>query len=354
MVLAAAIGFGNPALAMAEPSEAAAEVDEVPDSGEATAPDWMVEHDAEAADALVKMSDAQIDSLVDRAVDTPDAVTGMERRVADLLFMAHSRDFDATITYRTGDVDIGESLATLHLGDEFRFLDPDESRKVLVDLWGNPPQSAEGNLGMIVPVDVGPAHPDGWGVVITYAKDGYVEDEDAADIDYDEVLDELKEGNEESNKARVEAGYGSMVLTGWAEPPRYDDEKKSLYWALRFKVDDNPDDSLNYAIRVLGRRGVLELNAVSTMSQLATIKPAMENVYKAVEYKPGNRYADFNPDLDEVAAYGLGGLVLGKMALKTGLIAGVLKFLVAFKKFILIGLVAIVAFGRRLLGRKES
>jgi len=49
-------------------------------------------------------------------------------------------------------------------------------------------------------------------------------------------------------------------------------------------------------------------------------------------------YSDFDPDLDEVAAYGIGALVAGKVMAKTGLLAVALVFLKKFGVFILIGL----------------
>ena len=40
-----------------------------------------------------------------------------------------------------------------------------------------------------------------------------------------------------------------------------------------------------------------------------------------VEFDDGNRYSDFNPDIDTVAAYGIGGLIAGKLAAKAGIFA---------------------------------
>jgi uncharacterized membrane-anchored protein len=157
-----------------------------------------------------------------------------------------------------------------------------------------------------------------------------------------------------ATSARTAQGYPALHLRGWAEPPRYVPEIRSLYWAQELAADGAPEGSLNYAIRVLGRKGVLELNAVGAMSQLPQIKPAMERVYALVEFKQGNRYIDFDPDLDEVAAYGIGGLIAGKVALKAGLFAGLLKLLIAGKKLIFVLAIGLVAGIKGLLGRNKK
>ncbi len=45
-----------------------------------------------------------------------------------------------------------------------------------------------------------------------------------------------------------------------------------------------------------------------------------------MSFTKGEQYADFNPSLDQVAAYGIGGLIAGKVLAKVGLFAVILKF----------------------------
>ena len=46
---------------------------------------------------------------------------------------------------------------------------------------------------MLLPANIGPHEPECWGVIITYDEDGYVKDDDAAKINYDDLLKEMKE-----------------------------------------------------------------------------------------------------------------------------------------------------------------
>jgi uncharacterized membrane-anchored protein len=56
-----------------------------------------------------------------------------------------------------------------------------------------------------------------------------------------------------------------------------------------------------------------------------------------------------------VAAYGLGALVAGGVAAKTGLLAKLLALPVAFKKVIILGVVAVAGVaGKVLFGRKRE
>jgi len=260
----------------------------------------------------------------------------------------------ASLKPQSGAVVLPGSLAALNLTDAFRYLTPADSQRLIEEGWGNPPGSGEGTLGMIVPAAVNPLGEEGWGVIISYAADGHIADDDASSIDYADVLKEMQESTDANNEERAKAGFETVNLVGWAEPPRYDAASKKIYWAKDLVFGDNPDHTLNYYIRVLGREGVLELNAVAGMSQLATVRESMKQVVGLADFTEGNRYADFNPDTDQVAAYGLAALVAGGVAAKTGLFAKLLALLVAFKKFVIIGVLAVGGLAAKLFKRKPA
>src|SRR4051812_21520311 len=159
-------------------------------------------------------------------------------------------------------------MATIRLPKSFRFLGPEGSRRLLTEAWNNPPEAAQGVLGMLVPARVSPLTQEGWGIVITYDDDGYVNDSDAASIDYNKLLREMQSATAEANEERRKQGRRPVTLVGWAEPPAYDAAAHKLYWAKELAFDNRPEHTLNYNIRILGRRGVLVLNAVSDMKQL--------------------------------------------------------------------------------------
>ena len=274
----------------------------------------------------------------------PPAIPQQERQSAE--------QFMASLKPQHGTIKLPGDVATLQLSDDFYYLSPGDAEHLLTAGWGNPPGNK--TLGMIIPQAVSPISRNGWGVVITYLDDGHVSDADANKIDYNDLLKKMQKADEEENEERKKQGYSGLHILGWAEPPSYDAQTHKMYWAKELKADDAQGNTLNYAIRVLGRKGVLELNAVAAMSDLAMIKQQMPTVLAFTNFSDGNKYTDFNASTDKVAAYGLAALVAGGIAAKAGLFAKLGLLLLAAKKFIVIGLVAIAGFFRKLFGGKSK
>ncbi len=239
----------------------------------------------------------------------------------------------------TGSVDIGSNLARLDIPKGFKFLNAKQSQYVLHDLWGNPP--SESTLGMIFPTEAGELIPTTWAIEISYDEDGHVKDDDAKDIKYDELLSDMQKEVEGANDERKKAGYSTHELTGWASPPYYDEKEKKLHWAKRILFEGDSAETLNYNIRVLGRKGVMVLNAIGSMDQLAEIKSHINPVLTSINFTKGNQYADFDESIDKTAAYGIGGLIAGGVLLKTGLLAKIGIVLLKFSKLIIIGAAAV-------------
>jgi uncharacterized membrane-anchored protein len=266
---------------------------------------------------------------------------------------AQMEEIASSLKWQTGTITLKDGLATIKLTDNFRYLDPADSEKVLHDLWGNPPGSK--NLGMIFPANVGPLSRDGWGIEISYEADGYVKDNDADKINYTDLLKQMQQDVKDGNEQRVKDGYPAMQLIGWAAPPRYDKETHKLYWAKELKLEGDSDSGLNYNIRILGRRGVLVLNAIAGMDQLGTIDKEVPEILSMVDFQPGNTYADFDPKIDKIAEYGLATLVAGGAlgaAAKLGLLGLLWKYIIvvvfALKKALIVVIVAIVGLFKKI------
>jgi uncharacterized membrane-anchored protein len=257
---------------------------------------------------------------------------------------------ESSLHYQQGQITLKSGLATISLPDAFRYLSPVDAETVLFKIWGNPPGAKP--LGMIVPAGMSILSPSSWAVIITYNNDGYVKDADAGKIDYSGLLQKMQEATREASKKRVEQHYPSMELVGWAAPPVYDKDTHKMYWAKEIHFGDSKHNTLNYNIRVLGRHGVLVLNAVAPMDIFPQIQEQTPDVVKMVDFTEGNRYADFNHSTDKVAAYGLAALVVGGIAAKAGFFKILLVGLLAAKKFIIIGLIAFASFFKKIFKRK--
>jgi uncharacterized membrane-anchored protein len=263
-----------------------------------------------------------------------------------------SQQFEASLKYQKGNIALPGGIATLKIPESFRYLDAKDAERVLVEAWGNP--SASGTLGMLFPADVSPLAKDSWGVVITYEEDGHVSDKDADSINYDDLLKEMKEGVAERNKDRQKEGYRTIDLVGWAAKPYYDKAAHKLYWAKELSFGGDAEHTLNYNIRILGRKGVLVLNAVSGMSQLQGIKKDMQTVLAFTDFNAGYRYGDYDSKTDKTAAYGIAALVAGGVAAKAGLFAKLFGVLLAAKKLIIVGVAAAGAYIAKLFKKKDD
>jgi uncharacterized membrane-anchored protein len=261
---------------------------------------------------------------------------------------AQLKGFIDSLKFRSGDIAVPEAEAKFHLGTQFRYLDKADARRVLEELWGNPPD--ESILGMVVPTATPLDSEKSWAVVVTYSDEGYVSDEDAAKTDYSALLTELKEATREENAARKEAGYEPVELVGWAVPPRYDAASKKLYWAKEIAFQGGEQHTLNYDVRVLGRRGFLSLNAVAGMSELGAVQSGMQQLLPSAEFDAGARYADYDSSSDKAAGYGIAALIGGGIAAKTGLLAKLGALLIAGKKLIIFLFIGLAAFVRKLFG----
>ncbi len=236
------------------------------------------------------------------------------------LFM---EEMEASLQYQKGDIPLENGIGILKVPDGFGYLDPKQTEFVLVDLWGNP--DGTGTLGMIVPDNGGVMGEQAWAFILTYEEMGFVKDDDADDIDYNELLSVIQDEAKETNTERMRLGYEAIEIVGWAAKPYYDQTKKVLHWAKEIRFGESEETTLNYNVRILGRQGVVVLNAVASMADLPAVEENIDPVLNAFSYSDGNRYADFNPDIDEVAAWTIGGLVAGKVLAKAGILALLLK-----------------------------
>jgi uncharacterized membrane-anchored protein len=253
---------------------------------------------------------------------------------------------------QSGRIVLRDGLATLDVPQDFYFLDAKDTERVLTEAWHNPPGG--GDLGMLFPADQTPFDDDAWAVTIRYDEDGHVSDSDAADIDYGDLLKEMREDIRDANPERTKAGYPEIELVGWAEPPHYDAGTRKLYWAKELRFGDSPETTLNYEIRALGRKGILSMTFVAGTEQLEVINAKRESVLAMADFNEGNRYQDFDASIDKVAAYGIGALIAGKVAAKAGLLAAGLVLLKKFGVVILVALGAVARKAKSVLARSST
>ncbi|WP_171899823.1 MULTISPECIES: DUF2167 domain-containing protein [unclassified Rhizobium] len=236
------------------------------------------------------------------------------------------------LDFQQGAIKLPEAKATLNVPQGFYYLNPADTKTVLVDIWGNPPQAAEGTMGMIFPAKYAPTDIEAWGSVVQYSADGYVSDADAATTNYDELLQNIKNSIRENNVEREKQGFQKITLIGWASTPHYDKSAHAMHWArdLLFGDDMRAPHTLNYSVRTLGRQGVFEFDFVAGLNQLKEIEAVIPTVTTLVQFDTGMAYTDY-VEGDKIAAYGMAGMIAAgagaKIAAKVGLLALAAVFL---------------------------
>lgn len=244
-----------------------------------------------------------------------------------------------------GTAKIG-TVAEVKLGDGWLFLQSIQGRRFLKDIGNEDDPTV---LGVAVPPDFLESSAF---AVYSYEDDGHVADDEQPN--YDELLEEMKASTAEGSKERRAHGRAGVELIGWAEPPHYDKVAHKLYWAKQLKFDDSDGLTLNYNVRILGRAGHLVVTGVGGIEQLPLVAEHNKKLLEVTNFISGQRYEDFDPSYDKVAAYGIGGLIAGKLALKVGLFAKLLVLLKVALKPILVGLVVIGGVIAKLFGRKKA
>lgn len=236
-----------------------------------------------------------------------------------------------------GEVKLPACHGTMRIPTGYIFINRDRAHKLLAEYWNNPESSITGLVGALVPNKALAYYQIGLAYVITYEKIGYVSDDDANDVDYDDLLKDMQNASKEANKALPEDQRSKIV--GWAISPKYVQDKHFLVWAK--ELDFGGARTLNYDMRILGKEGLVSINAVADMTDLMVIASSEEEFVNCFKYDSGYAYEDFDASKDKVSEWTIGGLVAGSVLAKTGFFAKLGVLLLKFWKIIAVGVAAI-------------
>lgn len=232
-----------------------------------------------------------------------------------------------------------------------------EGAKHFMEATENPTSGSELGILLCQParVDASP-----WFVVFSFEKSGYIKDDEKDKLDADAILTTLKRGNEAGNRERKRRGWETIDLVGWERAPFYDPSTHNLTWSTRLKSGDAQGDdaqTINHSVRLLGRRGVMHADLVLSPADLGTAVPSFDRMVAGFSFSPGQRYAEWRSG-DKVAEYGLTALIAGgagAAAAKLGLFGKLWKLIIgivlALKKLVVLVIVGIVGFFKKLFGK---
>lgn len=238
------------------------------------------------------------------------------------------------------------NVAGMDVPKDYMWVDGDGARK-LMEAMGNFTSGSE--VGLLAPTGMV------WFAIFRFSDDGYVKDDDKDKLNADKILRSIRDGTEEANDERKRRGWPTMKVVGWQHPPAYNEATHNLEWAVIGESEG--ERVVNYNTRILGRRGVMEVKLVVASEELEASLPSYRQSIGTFDYMAGERYAEYKQG-DKLAKYGLTALVAGgavAVAAKTGLLATLFLVFKKAWKLVIIAVVAVGAFVKRLIvGRPDQ
>lgn len=264
--------------------------------------------------------------------------------------LAHIAWIAGPAVARLGDV------AELRVPESCRFTDAKGARQFM-EATHNPPSDDE--LGVLLCRN--DADSTRWFVVFEYNAIGLVKDDEKTSLDQAAILKTIRSGTEAGNEERRERGWAEIEVTGWERAPYYDSLTHNLTWATRLRRKNAPDDqTINHSVRLLGRGGVMNADLVADPAQMGSAVEAFDTILKDYTFVSGQRYSEWRSG-DKVAQYGLTALIAGGAgvaAAKLGLFGKLWKLILyaalALKKLIIVAVVGVAGFVKRLFGKKDD
>src|SRR5215203_3299309 len=101
------------------------------------------------------------------------------------------------LSYEKGEIKLSNGVATIKVPAGFKYLNGPQTVFIVNEVWGNPLDTT--TLGLLLPEDAKVTASESWAFIITYDEMGYVEDDDADDIDYEELIEGMRTDMAEGN-----------------------------------------------------------------------------------------------------------------------------------------------------------
>ncbi len=222
------------------------------------------------------------------------------------------------------------NIAEIKVPAGFVFAGAKDTQKLMEAMQNEPHPN---QLGLVMSKE------QGWFILFEWDEIGYVKDNE--EIDPDALYKAMLENEKVSNEGRAERGWNRMYLQRWFVKPSYNADTNNLEYGTAFKVENYPEETVNFCTKILGRRGVMLCTLVLDPGQSAAVAEN-RRLLADFAYVKGGRYDEFVAG-DKVAEYGLAALVLGggaALAAKVGILQ-------KFWKLIVAGVIAVGAFAKK-------
>jgi len=195
-------------------------------------------------------------------------------------------------------------VAEVNVPAGYKFADEGSARSLLERMKNPVPKDL---VGILAPAS------GKWFAILEFGDIGYVRDDDKDRLDAGAMLNGVRRTITRQNKEGSKSGQVTIDSADWELRPVYDPSEHKLEWAIRIKTGGQAEVVINHAVRLFGRRGVLNVIAVQPYRpdlNLATLR----EIAKGLSFKAGEGYRDYQQG-DKLARYGLADLVINENSL---------------------------------------
>jgi hypothetical protein len=152
-----------------------------------------------------------------------------------------------------------------------------------------------------------PLSGDGY-VLLGFAPIGYVKEDELSRLDADAMFKTAWDRIQRQNSDLVRQGLPGISAMHWEMNPAYSASEHSLEWALRSEMQG--ETVINHTVRLMGRRGVLDLTAVHSAKSDSI---PLRDLAQGIAFREGENYASYRSG-DKLAAAGAVELLISDSA----------------------------------------
>ena len=184
-------------------------------------------------------------------------------------------------------------------------------------------------------------------IELVYIETGYIPDTTIFKTPEEFFWNDILTINHKKNKYIKENGCDTLAINSWAMKPYFLEHQHQLQWAV--SCHSNNKNYIRHSTHKLGRYGVLEMNISTSPEHLLEINSKIPLLTSSVKFYKGFRHEDFDPNFDNLAAFGFTGILAGKVLTKVKVVPFVFKWL----KWVIIAMLGIFTFFKRKLIKRD-
>ena len=169
-------------------------------------------------------------------------------------------------------------------------------------------------------------------IIFSYNPTGYIRIDDWSDVDPDAMLKAIQANDESANAQRRAKGLAALHTRRWLERPTLHADTNTVSWIIE-GGDDQNDRTINAVALKLGRYGFERIVWVTDPQNFNVGSNDLAAAIANHQFDHSYRYADYQPDKDRAAEYGVAELVAGVLGVKVAKAVGAGAAIVALKKF---------------------